>query len=247
MLDVDCCYQAVLTHDVRFDGVFFIGVSTTRIYCRTVCPAKTPQQKNYTFYPSAAAAEQALFRPCLRCRSELAPGKARIDATGRLASAVARTLTHLMPTAEQIAQTDIKTIVSLGILRTRAKSILALAQAILVPRGFANATQALSLNPGCQIDQTIAQLQTIPGIGVWTAHYIAMRVLADPDIFLHTDLGIRQAFGETNPKCMLAIAAQWQPWRSYATFHLWQALKQGNGLIPETVQNKMTALKVATR
>ncbi len=501
MLDVDCCYQAVLTHDVRFDGVFFIGVSTTRIYCRTVCPAKTPQQKNCTFYPSAAAAEQAGFRPCLRCRPELAPGKARIDATGRLASAVASriehgtfieqrfedlaqslgvserhlrrvvqqelgvspielvqtqrlllakrlltdttlpiadiayasgfgslrrfnalfreryrlnptqlrktqtteiapdyltcdvayrppldwqallnylveraiagvetvdggsesadlprylrtvrqgqqhgwllvepvngknvlrvklslslvpfihstlarvkalfdlaaepqqiaehlgalaathpglrvpgafdgfevavrailgqqvsvkaattlmkrfvqcfgepittpfsTLTHLMPTAEQIAQTDINTIVSLGILRTRAKSILALAQAI--------ATQALSLNPGCQIDQTIAQLQAIPGIGVWTAHYIAMRVLADPDIFLHTDLGIRQACGETNPKRMLAIAAQWQPWRSYATFHLWQSLKQGNGLIPETVQNKMTALKVATR
>lgn len=89
MLDVDCCYQAVLTHDVRFDGVFFIGVSTTRIYCRTVCPAKTPQQKNCTFYSSAAAAEQAGFRPCLRCRPELAPGNARIDATGRLAAAVA--------------------------------------------------------------------------------------------------------------------------------------------------------------
>ncbi len=89
-LDADCCYQAVLTHDPRFDGVFFVGVSTTRIYCRTVCRAKIPQRKNCTFYPSAAAAEQAGFRPCLLCRPELAPGNACIDATGRLAAAVAR-------------------------------------------------------------------------------------------------------------------------------------------------------------
>jgi hypothetical protein len=76
---------------------------------------------------------------------------------------------------------------------------------------------------------------------------IAMRVLADPDAFLHTDLEIRQALGETNPKRIVAIAAQWQPWRSYATFRLWQSLKQGNGLILETVQNKIIELKVASR
>lgn len=90
ILDADCCYQAVLTHDPRFDGVFFVGVSSTRIYCRTVCRAKIPQRKNCTFYPSAAAAEQAGFRPCLLCRPELAPGNARIDAMGRLAITVAR-------------------------------------------------------------------------------------------------------------------------------------------------------------
>jgi AraC family transcriptional regulator, regulatory protein of adaptative response / DNA-3-methyladenine glycosylase II len=89
-LDADRGYQAILTHDPRFDGVFFVGVTTTRIYCRNVCRAKTPQRKNCTFYPSAAAAEQAGFRPCLLCRPELAPGNARIDATGRLAAAVAK-------------------------------------------------------------------------------------------------------------------------------------------------------------
>jgi AraC family transcriptional regulator, regulatory protein of adaptative response / DNA-3-methyladenine glycosylase II len=89
-LDADCCYQAMLTHDPRFDGLFFVGVSSTRIYCRTVCRAKIPQRKNCTFYPSAAAAEQAGFRPCLLCRPELAPGNARIDATGQLATAIAR-------------------------------------------------------------------------------------------------------------------------------------------------------------
>ncbi len=88
-LDPDCCYQAVLSRDPRFDGVFFVGVVTTRVYCRTVCRAKTPQQKNCIFYPNPAAAEQAGFRPCLLCRPELAPGNARIDATGRLAAAIA--------------------------------------------------------------------------------------------------------------------------------------------------------------
>ncbi|NET37589.1 MAG: helix-turn-helix domain-containing protein, partial [Cyanothece sp. SIO1E1] len=426
-LDPDCCYQAVLTRDPRFDGVFFVGVSTTGIYCRTVCRARTPQRKNCTFYPSAAAAEQAGLRPCLLCRPELAPGNARIDATGRLAAAVARriedgtfigprlgdlaqelgvserhlhrvvrqefgvspiellqthrlllakqlltdtalpiadvayasgfrsvrrfnalfhdryrlqpsqlrktktatmaqdylvcevayrppldwpallsylagraiagvetiagdrylrtvrlgqqhgwltvepvsnkqalrvtlslslipvllsvlariktlfdlaaepqqiaahlgslarhhpglrvpgafdgfeiairtiigqqvsvkaattlmgrfvrcfgepmvtpfpTLTHLTPTAEQIAQVDLEAIAALGILPTRARSIVALAEAI--------AAQTLSLTPGCAIDPTIAQLQALPGIGPWTAEYIAMRVLADP-------------------------------------------------------------------
>ncbi len=85
-LDAASCYQALLTHDARFDGAFFVGVSTTGIYCRTVCTAKTPRPDRCAFYPSAAAAEQAGFRPCLRCRPELAPGQARINALGRLAA-----------------------------------------------------------------------------------------------------------------------------------------------------------------
>ena len=490
-LDANYCYQAVLTRDPRFDGVFFVGVSTTRIYCRTVCRAKTPQKKNCKFYPSAAAAEQAGFRPCLLCRPELAPGNARIDANGRLAAAVAQriengtfieqrfedlaqelgvserhlrrvvgrefgvspiellqthrlllakrlltdtalpiadiayasgfnslrrfnalfqeryrlnptqlrknktakiaqdyivsevayrppldweallsylggraiagvervegdryfrtvhlgqhkgwlavepvseknalqvkisisllpvllstlarvktlfdlaakphqiathlgslalyhpglrvpgafdsfeiavrtilgqqvsvkaattlmgrfiqcfgepivtpflNLTHLTPTAEQIAQTDISAIIKLGILRTRAKSILALAIAI--------AQGSISLTPGCSIEQTIAQLQELPGIGTWTAQYIAMRVLGDPDAFPHTDLGIRQALGETKPKQILAIATQWKPWRSYATLHLWKSLERGEKFISEPARTQMSCSMV---
>jgi AraC family transcriptional regulator, regulatory protein of adaptative response / DNA-3-methyladenine glycosylase II len=90
LLDANRGYQAILTRDPRFDGVFFVGVTTTRLYCRNVCRAKTLQRKNCTFYPSAAAAEQAGFRPCLLCHPELAPGNARIDAAGRLAAAVAK-------------------------------------------------------------------------------------------------------------------------------------------------------------
>lgn len=73
MIDFDTCNQARLRRDPSFDGLFFIGVKSTGIYCRPVCKVKQPLTKNITFYPSAAAAEQAGYRPCLRCRPESAP------------------------------------------------------------------------------------------------------------------------------------------------------------------------------
>ncbi len=72
-LDDDACYRAISTRDARFDGRLFIGVKTTGIYCRPVCPARTPKRQNLSFYPSAAAAQEAGFRPCLRCRPEAVP------------------------------------------------------------------------------------------------------------------------------------------------------------------------------
>ena len=72
-LDHAACYRAVKLRDARFDGRFFTAVRTTRIYCRPICPARTPLSKNVTFYPTAAAAQEAGYRPCLRCRPETAP------------------------------------------------------------------------------------------------------------------------------------------------------------------------------
>lgn len=72
-LDHEACYRAVATRDARFDGRFFTGVTSTGIYCRPVCPARTPRRENMVFLPSAAAAETAGFRACLRCRPETAP------------------------------------------------------------------------------------------------------------------------------------------------------------------------------
>jgi AraC family transcriptional regulator, regulatory protein of adaptative response / DNA-3-methyladenine glycosylase II len=72
-LDHDACYRAMCQRDARFDGRFFIAVKTTGIYCRPVCRARTPRSENVTFYPTAAAAQEAGFRPCLRCRPETAP------------------------------------------------------------------------------------------------------------------------------------------------------------------------------
>jgi len=71
--DHEACYRALSTRDARFDGRFFIAVRTTRIYCRPICPARTPKRENVTFFITATAAQEAGYRPCLRCRPESSP------------------------------------------------------------------------------------------------------------------------------------------------------------------------------
>lgn len=83
-------YQALLSHDARFDGRFFVGVTSTGIYCRPICRVKAPSLKNCQFYSSAALAEAQGFRPCLRCRPEQAPGLSQMDATHTLAHQAAQ-------------------------------------------------------------------------------------------------------------------------------------------------------------
>ena len=84
----DEAYQrAVDSHDPRFDGVFYVAITTTRIYCRPVCPSRNAAHDHRRFFDSAAAAERAGFRPCLRCRPELAPGRAVSNVLSRLANA----------------------------------------------------------------------------------------------------------------------------------------------------------------
>lgn len=83
--DSKACYAAMKSHDARFDGKFFCGVSSTGIYCRPICRVRLPHEKNCTFFASAAAAEAAGYRPCLRCRPELAPGSAPPDSSPLLA------------------------------------------------------------------------------------------------------------------------------------------------------------------
>jgi AraC family transcriptional regulator of adaptative response / DNA-3-methyladenine glycosylase II len=474
-LDPDICYQALLTHDARFDGRFFTGVSTTGIYCRPVCPVKTPKRQRCAFFSTAAAAESAGFRPCLRCRPELSPGNSSIEASARLAQNAAsliedglvdgfslsrlarrlgvtdrhlrrvfkaefgvsparfaqthrlllakRLLTdtrlpiievsmasgftslrrfnglmkeryhmrptdlrrqggdggktdtftlqlgyrppldwdnlitflkhraiegvesapegryrrsvrisrgdkvfrgwievcpashrntlevrvdasltraipqilagvkrvfdlschpveiaaalgpiaqarpgirvvgafdgfetavrailgqqitvkaaktvagrfaaafgepletvfpeihHLFPTPGRIAQCSVSEISALGIVSQRATSILSLARAIV--RG------ALHLEPGVDVEETVNALLALPGVGTWTAQYIAMRALAWPDAFPHTDHGVMKAMNQTNPARVLAEAEKWRPWRAYAVMHLWASL-----------------------
>jgi len=73
-LDPEACEKARLARDPTYDGLFFIGVRTTRIYCRPICPVRPALSKNVIFFKTAASAERAGFRPCLRCRPETAPG-----------------------------------------------------------------------------------------------------------------------------------------------------------------------------
>ncbi len=89
-LDPDACYRALVAHDARFDGAFFVGVKTTGVYCRPVCRARTPRRERCVFFPRAALAERAGFRACFRCRPERAPGHASVDAVSRLVALAAR-------------------------------------------------------------------------------------------------------------------------------------------------------------
>jgi len=477
LLEPEMCYRAVRSHDSRFDGRFFVGVSSTGIYCRPICTVKTPKPENCTFFPSAAAAESRGYRPCLRCRPELAPGNASVDASHRIAQraasliedgvlseasidaiasrlgvtgrhlrrvfhdqfgvspvefaqtqrlllakrlltdtaapvtevafaagfgslrrfhtlfktryrlspnqlrkrppltdfpdllsfelsfrppydwaamfdflaargiggvemiesstyrrtvrlirgetayigwievapvkrkpalrvalsasllkvipavlsrvkhlmdlsshpaeiadalgalaranpglrvpgafdgfeiavrailgqqvsvAGARTmagrfaaafgsvvespfasLTRLFPSAEEVASLNVSDIASLGVIASRARSILELARAV---------TQGnLVLEPGVDVVQTLAKLRALSGVGEWSAQYIAMRALAWPDAFPHTDLGVMKALGERDAKRVLAAGEAWRPWRAYAAMHLWAAYRR---------------------
>ena len=90
--DVRRLYRALTARDSRFDGVFFVGVTSTGIYCRPICPVKTPQERNCRFFQTAQETEQAGFRPCLRCRPELAPGSAPVDDAQRIARLIVQRL-----------------------------------------------------------------------------------------------------------------------------------------------------------
>jgi len=476
-LDPNTCYRALKARDARFDGRFFVAVSSTRIYCRPVCTVKPPQRENCRFYPSAAAAESGGYRPCLRCRPELAPGNASVDATSRLAQAAAsmmedrtldeeslddvatrlgitdrhlrrafgaefgvspvefaqtqrlllakrlltdtvlpvtevafasgfgsvrrfnalfkqryrlqpgqlrkhmhgrgaaasdalnfelsfrppydwsavsaflaaraiagvetveagryrrtarigvdgkqhtgwievspspkkpalrvavsaslakalppalsrvktlmdlscnpaeiaqalgalakgrpglrvpgafdgfemavrailgqqvtvvaartvagrfaaafgdavdtpfESLNKIFPAAERVAELPYGRIARLGMPGARARSVIALARAV--------ADGKLVLMPNAGIEATLDRLRELPGVGEWTAQYIAMRALAWPDAFPHTDLVVKKALGETDARKVLAAGEAWRPWRAYAVMHLWNSL-----------------------
>jgi AraC family transcriptional regulator of adaptative response / DNA-3-methyladenine glycosylase II len=90
-LDADTCHRALAARDRRFDGLFYVGVRTSGIYCRPVCPARTPRRDRCVYFARPAEAEREGFRACLRCRPELAPGSGPLDSVPRLvAEALAR-------------------------------------------------------------------------------------------------------------------------------------------------------------
>jgi AraC family transcriptional regulator, regulatory protein of adaptative response / DNA-3-methyladenine glycosylase II len=103
LLDSNACFRAVRSRDRRFDGRFYVGVSSTGVYCRPICPARPPKRENMRFFSSAAAAEGQGFRPCLRCRPERAPGVATIDAVSRLVrAAIASIEEHALSSASVV-------------------------------------------------------------------------------------------------------------------------------------------------
>ena len=142
---------------------------------------------------------------------------------GRLAAALGEPvatpfadLTTAFPGPEQVAGLPVERLAQCGLIRSRAAAILALARAIR--------DGAIRLTPQADVAATLDALRRLPGIGDWTAQYIAMRALAWPDAFPHTDLGVKKACATDDAKAILARAEAWRPWRAYAVMHLWRAL-----------------------
>lgn len=101
-IDADAAYLALKARDARFDGRFFVGVTSTGVYCRPVCRVRTPRFENCRFFSSAARAEGASFRPCLKCRPEMAPGLSAMDSSAALADAAARALEHAVHAGDPV-------------------------------------------------------------------------------------------------------------------------------------------------
>jgi AraC family transcriptional regulator, regulatory protein of adaptative response / DNA-3-methyladenine glycosylase II len=135
-------------------------------------------------------------------------------------SSQAAGLTHLFPDAASIAALDPR---DLPMPRARGTALIALCAALADGR--------LALDRGPDRDQVRHALLDIPGIGPWTADYVALRALGHPDVFLPTDVGIRHALTALgrDPRDAAALAEAWRPWRSYAQMHLWQILATQEG------------------
>ena len=132
-------------------------------------------------------------------------------------------LTHLFPGPEVLACAEGDALGSLGIVRQRQAAIVAIARAV--------ADGKLALHPGADVTSTTTALKELPGIGDWTAQYIAMRALRWPDAFPAGDVALHKALGvqqSRQPAREAETASQaWKPWRSYAVVRAWSALSQG--------------------
>jgi AraC family transcriptional regulator of adaptative response / DNA-3-methyladenine glycosylase II len=126
-------------------------------------------------------------------------------------------LTHVFPSPSALVDADIARI---GVPRSRAAALRHLAAAVLDGRLRFDSAQGL--------DEAVERICAIPGLGPWTAHYIAMRGLAEPDAFPESDIGIRRALGSATGLASIPVVRQraeaWRPWRSYAVIYLWNGL-----------------------
>jgi AraC family transcriptional regulator of adaptative response / DNA-3-methyladenine glycosylase II len=140
------------------------------------------------------------------------------DAFGKKIDTPFCELNRLTPSPERLAKASVDDIAKLGIVNARAKSVIALAQAFVSGK--------LRLESGLNPETTIKQLVELPGVGQWTAHYIAMRGLRWPDAFPKEDIAIRKAMGNVSAKKAEELSQAWRPWRSYAVLHLWKSLQE---------------------
>ena len=127
-IDPHAAYRAVQAHDARFDGRLFVGVTSTGVYCRPVCRVRTPMQRNCRFFHNAPSAESAGFRPCLRCRPELAPGLSLVDSPQVLAQHAARMIDEAARAGEDLYLPAVAT--RLGVTDRHLRRIFAVAHGV---------------------------------------------------------------------------------------------------------------------
>ena len=141
---------------------------------------------------------------------------------GRPLAAGSPGLTHLFPSAEVLAEAGRADLSAIGLTRARVATLKILASAV--------AAKDLILSTAATLEDFVARLTAIPGIGPWTAHYVAMRALKEPDAFPEGDLALRQAAAPGSPPLSLRALADrseaWRPWRAYAAMHLWTSLTE---------------------
>jgi AraC family transcriptional regulator of adaptative response / DNA-3-methyladenine glycosylase II len=126
-------------------------------------------------------------------------------------------LNRLTPAADRVAAATVDDIAKLGIVSARSRCIIAFAQAEVA--GKVSLERGALHNP----DEAIRRLTELPGIGEWTAHYMAMRALRWPDAFPKEDIAIRNNLGGVSAREAEAMSQSWRPWRSYAVLHIWKA------------------------
>lgn len=201
-LDPATCYRVFQARDARFDGRLFIGVRTTGIYCRPICPARTPKQSNVTFFATAAAAQEAGFRPCLRCRPEVAPDLAAWNGT---ASTVTRALRMIEsdaledPDIEQLA--DRLGIGARQLRRLFAKHVGASPSAVLQTRRVHLAKQLIQ-----ETATPMAQIAHASGFGsVRRFNETFKELFGRPPTALRRSRAHRMA-GKTQPGIRLRLA-----------------------------------------
>ena len=138
-----------------------------------------------------------------------------VEAFGEPVTTPFTALHQLFPTPARLAQLDPTALAALGIVRSRAHTLVTLARAV--------ATGELDLGPCADVDATLARLQALPGIGPWTAQYIALRALGWPDAWPSGDVVLCKVLGGVTRGQADTLAQAWRPWRSYATLHLWRS------------------------
>ncbi len=136
------------------------------------------------------------------------------EALGEPVETIHPGLARLSPSAERVADARVETMTAVGMPRERAEGIIALAREV--------ATGDVRLEVGNDPGDTIDRLLALPGIGRWTAEYIAMRALGWADAFPHGDVALRNSLGGVTAARAEELAQAWRPWRSYAAMHLWQ-------------------------